>query len=157
MVLEETFWGCLHIVRMLVVVIVPLMVVMQFLLDYKWLEKLSQKTKFITDFFGMTKDALVPLLIGNFVGLSYGAGAIFFAREQYKLPKEDIFLLMCFLTVCHGIIESSVIYWLIGVNPAALLVTRLALAVALVLFFKKRVEKKGYSRLLFGRGHDTIN
>ena len=141
-VFQETFWGSFTIVRTLVVVIVPMMIVLQIMLDYHWLEKLSQKTKYISGFLGITKHALVPLLIGFFSGISYGAGAILFAQEKYKLPKEDIFLMMCFVTVCHGVIEVFIIFWVIGVNPVGLTVARLALAVIMTLFFKRWIRLK---------------
>ena len=84
-VLEESVFGSLGIIRSLVIIIIPLMIVLQIMIDYKWLEKLSEKTKWITRFLGVSKDTLIPLLIGIFAGVSYGAGAIIFAKEKYNL------------------------------------------------------------------------
>ena len=146
-ILKEGLLGSLGTIKNLVLIIIPLMIVIQIMNDYKWLERLSHKTKFITDFFGMSKDTLVPLLIGMFAGISYGAGAILFAKEQYNLEKRDIFLAMCFLAPCHGIVEIALIFWLIGVNPVFLLIARFAVAIPATLFFKWRLDRRDAARL----------
>ncbi|MCL1808310.1 MAG: nucleoside recognition protein [Clostridiales bacterium] len=141
-VLKEGLLGSLGIVKSLVIVIIPLMVVLQIMTDYKWLEKLSKKTKWLTDFLGVSKDSLIPLLIGVFAGVSYGAGAIVFAREKYGLSRDDIFLCMCFLVPFHGIIETTLIFWVVGVNPLITLSCRFCVALFGTLMLKQYVSKK---------------
>jgi len=135
-VVKESFWGSLGIIRMLVMIIMPLMILLQIMTDYKWLEKLSEKTKWATDFIGVSKDALIPLLIGIFAGVSYGAGAIIFAKEKYHLTRRDIFLTMCFIIPLHAVIETSLIFWMLGVNPAVVLVSRFCMAMSGTLICK---------------------
>jgi len=142
MVLTESILGSLGIIRSLVIIIIPLMIVLQIMTDYKWLEKLSEKTKWITNFLGVSKDTLIPLLIGVFVGVSYGAGAIVFAKEKYNLTKDDIFLALCFLIPFHGIIESSLLFWMFGVNPIIPIASRLLVALTCTLLFKWRIQKR---------------
>lgn len=141
-VLKQSVFGSLGIIKSLVMVIIPIMIVLQIMTDYKWLEKLSTRTKWLTDFLGISKDALIPLLIGVFAGVTYGAGAIFFAREKYELSKNDIFLAMCFVIPMHAIVETSIIYWIIGVNPAGSLACRFCVALTGTLLFKWRIRKK---------------
>jgi len=141
-VLKESVFGSLGIIKSLVIIIMPLMIALQIMTDYKWLEKLSKKTKWITDFFGMSKDTLIPLLIGIFAGVSYGIGAIVFARDEYGLGRNDILLAMCFIIPFHGIIESSLIFWMIGVNPLILLVSRFIVAVTGTLLLKQYVSRR---------------
>ena len=141
-VLRESFFGSLGIVKSLVIIIIPVMIMLQIMTDYKWLEKLSKKTKWITDFLGMSKDTLIPLLIGIFAGVSYGIGAIIFARDEYGLERNDILLAMCFTIPFHGVIESSLIFWMIGVNPVILLVCRFIVAVTGTLMLKRYVAHK---------------
>ena len=143
---SESLYGSLGIIKSLVIIIIPLMTAIQIMTDYKLMEKLSAKTKFITDFFGVSKDTLVAMLIGIFAGISYGAGAILDARQRYDLDHRDVFLVMCFLVPFHGIIEISLIFWVIGVNPAVALVTRLTVAVSFTLFMKRHIT--GESKLL---------
>ena len=142
MVLQESVLGSLGIIRTLIIVIMPLMVVIQIMTDYRWLEKLSTKTKWVTDFLGVSKDTLIPILIGMFAGLSYGAGAIIFAKEKYNLAKDDVFLALCFLTLIHGVGETSLIFWMIGVNPVITLSSRFAIALIGTLIFKWRIQRR---------------
>lgn len=141
-ILQESLFGSMGIVKSLAVIIIPLMILVQVMTEFRLLEKLSMKTKFITDFLGVSKDTLVAMLIGVFVGISYGAGAILDAKERYSLSRKDVFLVMCFIVPFHGIIEISLIFWVIGVNPAVALFTRLTVAVTATLLFKAMVRNR---------------
>ena len=142
-VLKESVWGSLGIIKSLVIVVFPLMIILQIMTDYKWLEKLSKKTKWLTGFLGISKESLVPLLIGVFAGVSYGAGAIIFAKEKYNLTKSDVFLCMCFLIPFHGVVETTFIFWMMGVSPAIALPCRFFAALTGTLILKKYLNKKG--------------
>ena len=142
-VLRESISGSLGIVKTLVMVIMPLMIILQIMTDYKWIEKLSARTKWLTDIIGVSKDSLIPLLIGVFAGISYGAGAIIFAREKYKLTRKDIFLCMGILVPFHGVFETTVVFWVLGVNPGFVLIGRFSVAVAGTLLLKWYIDKKG--------------
>ena len=141
-VIREGVSGSLGIIISLATVVFPLMIVLQIMNDYKWLEKLSKKTKWITNFLGVSKDTLIPILIGIFAGLAYGAGAIIFAKEKYSLSKDDIFLALCFLTLIHGVVETSLIFWMIGVSPVIPLTSRIIVALTGTLVFKWYIRKR---------------
>ena len=142
MVLEESLLGSFGVIKTLVMIIIPLMIVLQIMTDYKWLERLSTKTKWLTNFIGVSKDTLIPLLIGIFAGVSYGAGAIIFAKEKYGLEKNDIFLAMCFLLPFHAIFETSLVFWMVGVNPAIAVTCRFAIAVTGTLLLKQYLLRR---------------
>ncbi len=141
-VLKESIIGSLGIIKSLVLIIVPLMVAIEIMVRYRWLERLSFRTKFITDFLGVSKDALIPMLIGIFAGISYGAGAILDAKERYDLSKKDVFLTLCFLVPFHGIFEISLIFWAIGVNPLVIIPARLLTGLSVTLLCKRLVKFK---------------
>ena len=141
-VLRESVLGSLGIIRAIVIVIFPLMIVLQIMTDYKWFEKLSTKTKWFSDFLGVSKNTLIPILIGLFAGIGYGAGAIIFAKEKYNLTKDDVFLALCFLTLIHGIIETTLLFWLVGASPIITLSSRLILALVGTLIFKWRIQRR---------------
>jgi len=142
MVLEESLLGSFGVIKTLVMIIIPLMIVLQIMTDYKWLERLSTKTKWLTNFIGVSKDTLIPLLIGIFAGVSYGAGAIIFAKEKYGLEKNDIFLAMCFLIPFHALLETSLVFWMVGVNPAIAIISRFIIAITGTLLFKRHVLRR---------------
>jgi len=140
-VFKESIFGSLEIIKSLVIIILPLMVVLQIMTDYKWLEKLSEKTKWLTGFLGVSKHTLIPLLIGVFAGVTYGVGAILFAKEKYSIEKSDIFLVMCFLIPFHGIVETTLIFWIIGINPLVILASRFCIALIGTLLLKRYVSR----------------
>ncbi len=141
-IVMESVIGSFGIIKSLVIIIIPMMIAIQIMTEYRLFEKLSGRTKFITDFLGVSKDTLIAMLIGIFAGISYGAGAILDAKERYDLSKQDIFLVMCFLVPFHGIIEISLIFWVIGVNPIVTLLTRFVVALTATLLIKMLLRKK---------------
>jgi len=141
-VLREGLTGSLSIITTIVIVIFPIMIALQLMLDYKVLEKLSEKAKGITKFLGVSKDSIVPLFIGGAAGVSYGAGAIIFAKEKYNLSKDDIFLTMCFLLPLHAVVETTLLFWWLGVNPIITIGCRFVVSFLTVLFFKWHIGRK---------------
>jgi len=147
-VLSESLFGSLGIIKSLAIIIFPMMIILQIMTDYKWLEKLSTKTKWITDFLGVSKETLIPLLIGIFVGVSFGAGAIIFAKEKYNLPKKDILLVMWFIIPFHGLIDTPILFWMMGANPFVIIMSRLFIALTGTLALKWLIEKGKFKKLI---------
>lgn len=137
MILKDIFFGAISVMWGMVKVVIPLMIVIQIMRDYKVLENISQKLSSISKFLGLSRDALIPLLIGFFTGISYGAGAVMEAAKESNLTKKDIFLICIFMSCCHGFLETTLIFAVIGANIWILTITRLFAAVILTLFFSK--------------------
>ena len=91
-------------------------------------------------FFGITHHGLVPLVTGVIIGLTYGAGVIIHSIRTSNLGRKESFLILLFLSVCHAIIEDTLIFVVIGANGFVLVAFRLSLAVALTyLAYKSRL------------------
>ncbi|MEG0392845.1 MAG: nucleoside recognition protein, partial [Anaerovoracaceae bacterium] len=104
---------------------------------YNILEKISKKLEFIGKPMGMSKDAIFPLLVGVFIGVTYGAGTLMELNERKPLSKKDFALIGVFMYICHGIIETG---FLFGVNGASVLVVtvgRLLLAFIVTCIFAR--------------------
>ncbi|MCG8483424.1 MAG: nucleoside recognition protein [Clostridia bacterium] len=134
---KDAFFGTMSVIWGMFKVIIPLMIVIQIMRDYKALELISKKLSFISKFFGLSKDALFPLLIGFVIGISYGAGAVMEAAQESQLTKKDIFLIGIFLSCCHGFLETTLIFAVIGANVWVMTITRLLVAIVLTLLFSK--------------------
>ncbi len=80
--------------------------------------------------FGISGQGLIPLVTGIIIGLTYGAGIIIHSIRSSDIGKQEAFLILLFLSICHAIIEDTLIFVVIGANGLVLVVARFFLAIA---------------------------
>jgi hypothetical protein len=136
----EMLTGSLSVVLSLARVIVPLMIVIEFLLVYKLVERFTPKLGWLCRVLGISRDALLPLLIGLLMGVTYGAGTLMEINKRTPLSGRDFTLIGVFLYACHGIIETSILFAVAGGSVFFVSVVRLAIAV-LVTFAAARLPR----------------
>jgi len=81
----------------------------------------------------LSSHAAFPLLAGFFGGIVFGSGVILSFAKEGTLPKRDLVLVLVFLSVCHSVIEDSLIFAALGADLWILVGCRFLLA-ALVTF-----------------------
>jgi len=138
---REAVFGSVSTIFKIAIIVIPLMVAMQLLKDYKILDRFADTLRPITDFFGMSKEASFPLLIGLVFGISYGAGAIVQSSREGSLTKRDITLVVLFLVNCHAVIEDTLVFVAVGANGFILLGSRLLAAVILTYVMSKWLDR----------------
>jgi hypothetical protein len=110
-------------------IVIPLMVIIEILLSYKLIEKMAAGIGFFARILGIGKDALLPLLVALFMGVSYGAGALMEINRRTPFSKKDLALMAVFIYCCHGVIETTFIFYAVGASPLFVCVFRLVFAV----------------------------
>ena len=128
-ILPEIGLGALRTAITITSVVIPLMIGIEFLLAYKIVHLLAKKLSPFCRLLGIGQDALLPLLVGFLLGVSYGAGAIVELNRMKPLPAGDLRLVGIFLFSCHGIIETTYLFALAGGSVIFMCVLRLAIAV----------------------------
>jgi len=119
----------------LLFIILPLTISYQFL---KHRESTIAKKQF--SFLGISHKGLVPLITGIIIGLTYGAGVIIHSIKASNISKKEAFLILLFLSICHAVIEDTLIFVVIGANGVVLIVFRFVLAIILTyLVYKSRL------------------
>ncbi|MCX8110430.1 MAG: hypothetical protein N3D15_04195 [Syntrophorhabdaceae bacterium] len=122
----------------LLLIILPLTISYEFI---KHRQEGIAKRRF--KFFGISANGLIPLMTGIIIGLTYGAGIIIHSIRSSNMDKKEAFLILLFLSICHAIIEDTLIFVVIGANGIILIVARFLLAFVFTyiayrwLFFKK--------------------
>ncbi len=81
---------------------------------------------------GIGREAANTTVIGLTLGLSYGAGLLIRDTDSGALGARDAYLTLCFLGLCHSLIEDTLLIALIGADMSAVLWGRLAMAFAVV-------------------------
>lgn len=146
--LEKAGLGILQ----LLIIVIPLMIVVQYLRDYLFFDKLSDILAPVTKVIGVQPNAAMTLVAGLFIGLAYGAGVMIQSVKEDGVSKKDATLCFIFLVACHAVIEDTLIFAPLGVPILYLLLIRLLTAFALtmvVAFIWNKAELKEMNREVF--------
>lgn len=127
-ILKEILIGSISITFSFLKVLIPLMIMIEILMAYNLVEKLADKLKFLSGALRMEKQSLFPLLIGVVMGLTYGAGTLIEINAKTPIPKKDFVLIGTFLFICHGIIETTLLFGVAGANIWVISLGRLVFA-----------------------------
>ena len=133
-------------------IVVPLMVGLEWLRAAGALARLSRPLERPTRWLGLSPEAAFPLLAGLVFGLAYGGGLLVDSWREGRLRRQDVFLLTVFLCVCHAVIEDTLLFVPLGVNPTFLLLPRVGLGVALTLLARWILARRDRRRGLEGEG-----
>ncbi|MEA3333606.1 MAG: nucleoside recognition domain-containing protein, partial [Pseudomonadota bacterium] len=89
-------------VLQIALIVIPLMVIMQFLEELKVLEKVSRRLEKVVSVIGISGAGALPLLVGLTLGLAYGAGMIIKYGKDGKLTQREMILIITFLSLNHS-------------------------------------------------------
>jgi hypothetical protein len=108
--------GSVSIIFSFLKILIPLMIIVELLVVYKVIEKLSDRLQFISRALRIQKQSIFPLLVGVVMGVTYGAGTLMEIGKNTPIPKKDFALIGIFIFICHSLIETSLIFWVAGAN-----------------------------------------
>lgn len=140
--LEKASLGILQ----LAMIVIPLMIMIQFLKDFKWIDRFSTWMAPFLKLLNMKENTSTTLAAGIVFGLAYGAGVMIQAAKEDGVSKKDLYLALLFLVSCHAIIEDTLLFAPLGIPIWPLLLIRLIVAILLTMtvgFIWRRVELNG--------------
>ncbi len=142
----ELFWhailGSLKLSIKLILIIVPLMVIYEFLQSSKTFKKILDTLHFLLKPLGFSKHASVSMLAGIFLGVTYGSGVLLAQSEKNILTKMDIALTAVYLSMCHAVIEDTLVFVAVGGNGFYILGTRIVIATVVTFMFYRYFKGK---------------
>lgn len=114
------------------VVILTLMALLN-LLRWLGIERLIHRLLYpLLRLLGIGPAAANITVIGITLGLSFGAGLLLREAHSGRLTPRDIVLTLCFLGLCHSLIEDTLLIMLMGADLSGLLWARLGFALVLI-------------------------
>ena len=137
--LQKATFGVLQ----LALIVIPLMVIIQFLKERNYLQKLSNVIAPFTKVIGVQPNASLTLVAGLVMGLAFGAGVMIQAVREDGVSKKDATLAFIFLIACHAIVEDTLIFIPLGIPILPLFLIRISTAFILtivVAFAWRRAE-----------------
>lgn len=123
--LQNSFFQALFLSAKIILLISVIIIIMDWVKSTRFMQTYTQKVN--TSF---------SILVGQLLGITYGAGILIREANAGHLSQRDIFFVATFLMICHSIIEDALLFVLFGANywiiigvrvPAALLVSFLLL------------------------------
>lgn len=82
------------------------------------------------------------LIVGIFLGITYGAGILIKEVDSGKISKNDIFYIGTFLMICHAIIEDTLLFVIFGADFTMAIVIRTIAAIVISIVLLKLYEYK---------------
>ncbi len=93
-------------------------------------------------YLGMSEKVANIILIGLTLGISFGGGFLIEESKKNNISKKDILLSLSFLSLCHSIIEDTILILLLGSHISGILFFRFIYTVIIILFMKILLETK---------------
>ena len=93
-------------------------------------------------YLGMSEKVANIILIGLTLGISFGGGFLIEESKKNNISKKDILLSLSFLSLCHSIIEDTILILLLGSHISGILFFRFIYSVIIILLMKILLETK---------------
>src|SRR5690606_31578007 len=97
---EAVTQACMTVLSMAAIVI-PLMVVVEYLREWRLFDRLSEWLAPGAGRLGLSGNAAFPLAAGAVLGLSYGSGLIIESAREGRLTRQEAYVLTALLAPCH--------------------------------------------------------
>ncbi|WP_067727117.1 nucleoside recognition domain-containing protein [Oceanobacillus damuensis] len=143
----------------LALIVIPLMIVMQYMRELGWLSAMSNKLAPFLRVLGMDKNASMTMVAGLTIGLAYGAGLMIQAVKEDGVSKKDMYLAMIFLVACHAVVEDTLVFIPLGIPVLPLLIIRLLTAILLTMIIAyvwNRKESKKRKEARHEHSYNTL-
>jgi hypothetical protein len=81
----------------------------------------------------------------------YGAGILIAMSREQGLDYRERLALAVFLVICHGVVEDTALFVLLGGSAVGMVLPRVLLAVLVCLWLARRGKNKAPGALTHGR------
>lgn len=125
----------------LAIIVIPLMIFIQILKDYHFLQYVTKALAPVTRMLGMKENTALTLSVGLLFGLAFGAGVLLKAVKEDGVSRKDATLAFIFLMACHAVVEDTLIFLPLGIPVLPLLMIRLITAFLLTYGVAKLIQR----------------
>lgn len=118
-------------------VIVVLMIIYEFYERSKLFELTKKYAKTPIEMIGISTNASITMIVGFILGITYGAGILIKNAMENKMSYKDTMLSAIFLSICHAVIEDTLIFVAVGANGIVLFGIRFIMAVGVIILLQR--------------------
>jgi hypothetical protein len=132
----HSLWAFLKVSGMILVIVTPIITIMELLRVFNWLDPLLNPLHRFFYWMQIRKESVVALFVGIIFGIAYGGGVLLEEKNSGALNKRDALLIGVFLSLCHALIEDTLIFAAIGADLIIILFARIGFAVMVLLILR---------------------
>ena len=125
---------------MIFLIILVLLFIMKTLEKLKIISLIQKLLAPIMKTVGIGKKAIPLTVVGLTLGLAYGGGLIIKETQSGTINKKDAFFSLAFLSLCHGLIEDTLLMVTLGGRLEGILVARIIFSFVLIFVLVKLVS-----------------
>ena len=92
-----------------------------------------KSTRIMKEYSGRVNSSF-SIIVGQLLGITYGAGILIREVDAGHLDRKDIFFIATFLMICHSIIEDALLFVIFGANYWVIIGVRVAAAFIISFF-----------------------
>lgn len=100
---------------------------------------------------GISAEAAPLAIVGMTMGMSYGGGMIIQEAKSGRLATRDIFFSVALMSICHSVIEDSLLVMTIGAHVSGVFFARILFAlvvISLLVRIVKRLPQRVFEKYL---------
>lgn len=131
-VLVTWVFSQLKMVAMVFLIIYSLMVLQRIIEAYGWLRPLSDFLSPLMTVFGLPRKSAYMWLVGNVLGISYGAAVMLELQEKKLITARESNEVNYHLIMSHSLLEDTIVFAATGISAALIIASRVLFAMAVV-------------------------
>lgn len=136
---DSTFWvwvlSELKNYFIIFLLITVLIIILDLLKKVGVIELVNKALYPILKVLGIGKEVIPITVFGMTLGLAYGGGLIINEVEQNELNKRDVFYALLLMSLCHSLIEDSLLMISIGAHYSGVFIFRTIFALIITFIF----------------------
>ena len=145
--LTEWIWGTLRSMGTIFIVILAVLAMMDMLERIGFMALLKRVLRPVFSPMGIGDEASTITVIGLILGISYGGGMIISEARKGRIPPRQILASVSFMSICHAVIEDTMLVGSLGVWAVAALPGRIIYSWA-VMFLLLLVSRRLPDRIM---------
>ncbi len=130
---------------MIFAIIMLLLTVMELLRRAGVIDFINRALKPLMKLLGINSKLTFTCIVGLTMGISYGSGLIIKETNEREYSKKDLFLVAVFMSLCHALIEDTLLMIPLGAKMIGIFWGRIFFAIIFTLLFKYLMPDEGYS------------
>lgn len=109
-------------------IILSLTILLEFLKKIKVIDHLAKILAPVLRVLGISKSVIPVTIIGLTLGIAYGGALIIQESKTEHIAKKDIFYALVLMSLCHSVIEDSILLMSLGASYTGVFIARILFA-----------------------------
>lgn len=130
-------------------IIFILLALMEILKKVGVIDWINGKFSPVMTFMGIDPGLSLTCIVGLTMGISYGSGLIIKETKEGNYSKRDLFLVAVFMSLCHALIEDTLLMVPLGAKMVGIFWARIIFAVIFTLAFNRIMPKDNIEEKTF--------